>query len=398
MACGIRSDQDIKIEHNRHLERLGIREDIQTMYEVKTSTVECEAKSAPVPETMKAAVYRGASKISVETVPVPRIGEKEMLVRVHTCGICGTDLKKIERNLIPPPRIFGHEIAGTVVQVGRDVKNFRNGDRVAVHHHIPCGTCFYCRKKFYSQCEFYRRTGTTAGFEPAGGGFAEYVRVMDWIVEKGSVPIPDGVSFEEASFLEPLNTCLRALESGDLEPGEVVVIFGQGPVGLLMMQAARCRNALTVGLDLLERRLEISRNLGAPYALNPKKDDAASVIGRLTEGRGADLAIVATPDPQAVATAMKLTRRGGRVMLFAQTVPGELIPVDASMVCMEEKRLVGSYSASVDLQPVAAQLVFTRKVKVAELISHRLPLDELSEGIRLASHPSEDSLKVVIQP
>jgi len=359
--------------------------------------MECEAKLPHIPEMMKAAVYRGDSKICIETVPVPLIGEKEMLVRVHTCGICGTDLKKIERNLIPPPRIFGHEIAGTVVQVGRDVKNFRNGDRVALHHHIPCGECFFCRKKFYSQCEFYRRTGTTAGFEPAGGGFAEYVRAMDWIVERGSVRIPEGVSFEEASFLEPLNTCLRALESAGLEPDEVVVILGQGPVGLLMMQAALCGNALTVGLDLLERRLEISRNLGAPCALNPKKDDVASVIGKLTEGRGADIAIVATPDPQAVATAMRLTRRGGRVMLFAQTVPGEMIPVDASMICMEEKRLIGSYSASVDLQPVAADLIFSRKVKVAELISHRLPLDKLSEGIRMASNPSEDSLKVVIQ-
>jgi L-iditol 2-dehydrogenase len=368
------------------------------MGEMKTATLEYEAKLPAIPKVMRAAVYRGPFKINIETVPTPQIGENEMLVRVHTCGICGTDLKKIEHGLVPPPRIFGHEIAGTAVRVGQGVKKFRNGDRVALHHHIPCRHCFFCRKKIYSQCEFYRRTGTTAGFEPAGGGFAEYVRVMDWIVEEGSIQIPDGVSFEEASFLEPLNTCLRALEAASLEPDEVVVIFGQGPVGLLMMQAALSRNACVIGLDLLELRLEISRNLGALHALNPRKDDVSAVIGKLTENRGADLAIVATADLQAIGAAMNLVRRGGRVMLFAQTVPGELIPVDASLICMEEKRLIGSYSASVDLQSVAADLIFKRKVKVADLISHRLPLDLLSEGIRLASHPSDDSLKVVIQP
>jgi L-iditol 2-dehydrogenase len=368
------------------------------MSETKSGTLECEVKPFPVPEEMRAAVYRGPSTVKVETVPVPQTDENEMLVHVHSCGICGTDLKKIEHGLIAPPRIFGHEIAGTVVRVGRAVTRFKVGDRVALHHHIPCRRCFFCRKKLYSQCEFYRRTGTTAGFEPAGGGFAEYVRVMGWIVEEGSILIPDRVSFEEASFLEPLNTCLRALEAASLETGEVVVIFGQGPVGLLMMQAALCGNSIAVGLDLLEGRLKISRELGVPYALNPKKDDVSSVIGRLTEGRGADLAIVATADPQAIGAAMALIRRGGRVMLFAQTVPGELIAVDASRICMEEKRLIGSYSASVDLQNLAADLIFTRKVRVAELVSHRFPLDLLSEGIRLALYPSEDSLKVIIQP
>jgi L-iditol 2-dehydrogenase len=368
------------------------------MVELKTTTLEVESKLPAVPEEMRAAVYRGPSVIKIETVPVPQIGDQELLVRVHTCGICGTDLKKIEHGLIPPPRIFGHEVAGTVVRAGRAVAKFQNGDRVALHHHIPCRTCFFCRKKVYSQCDFYRRTGTTAGFEPAGGGFAEYVRVMDWIVEEGTVKIPNEVSFEEASFLEPLNTCLRALETAYLESDEVVVIFGQGPVGLLMMQAALCVKASVIGLDFLERRLEISRNLGAPYALNPKKDDVPAVIGKITEGRGADLAIVATADPRAVGTAMNLIRRGGRVLLFAQTVPGEHIPVDASLICMEEKRLIGSYSASVDLQSVSADLIFTRKVRVAELIRHRLPLESMSEGIWLASHPSEDSLKVVIQP
>jgi L-iditol 2-dehydrogenase len=347
---------------------------------------------------MKAAVYRGPSNISLETVPIPTIGEKEILLRVHACGICGTDLKKIEYGLVPPPRIFGHEIAGTVVETGSKVTHFKSGDRVTTHHHIPCGKCFYCEKKLFSQCEFYRRTGTTAGFEPAGGGFAEYVRIMDWIVEKGTVLIPDNVSFEEASFLEPLNTCLKALETAALEPEEVVAVYGQGPVGLLMMQAAVCDGARVIGLDFLESRLDISRELGAFAALHPDRDNVASEVAKLTEGRGADLAIVAAANPRAIEDAQRIVRRGGRVLLFAQTVPGEMIPVDASCICVEEKKLIGSYSASIELQEKAAHLIFSRRINVARLISHRFALELLPEGIQLASHPSEHSLKVVIQP
>jgi L-iditol 2-dehydrogenase len=347
---------------------------------------------------MRAAVYRGPSNISIEKVPVPQISDGEILIRVHACGICGTDLKKIEFGHIPPPRIFGHEIAGAVVKTGSKVTRFQVGDRVTPHHHIPCQKCFFCEKKLFSQCEFYRRTGTTAGFEPAGGGFAEYVRVMDWIVEEGTVAIPDHVSYEEASFLEPLNTCLKALETADLHRGEIVVVYGQGSVGLLMMQAALCEGARVIGLDFLESRLAIARELGAAAALNPEKDDIGSAVAKLTDGRGADLAIVAAANHRAVEDAMKTVRRGGRVLLFAQTVPGEMIPVDVSRICMEEKRLIGSYSASVELQDKAADLIFTRKINVARLISHRMALELLSEGIHLASHPSDHSLKVVIQP
>ena len=366
--------------------------------QMKAETQVRERQTVEVGATMRAAVYRGLKTVSLETIPVPEISDSEILVRVHSCGVCGTDIKKIEHDLVTPPRIFGHEIAGTVVRTGKRVRKFSIGDRVAVHHHIPCRQCFYCQRKLFSQCEFYRRTGTTAGFEPAGGGFAQYVRVMDWIVEQGTVRVPDDFSFEEASFLEPLNTCLKALETADLQPGELLIILGQGPVGLLMMQAALCEGAEVVGLDFRKRRLEVSQELGAHFALNPETDDVDSVIRRLTEGRGADLAVVANADPRAVLSAQKLVRRGGRVLLFAHTVPEEMIPVDASRICVEEKKLIGSYSASVDLQEKAADLIFTRKVNVARLISHRFALDLLQEGIHLASHPSEDSLKVMILP
>ena len=347
---------------------------------------------------MRAAVYRGPSQISVEQIPIPEIGDGEILVRVYACGVCGTDLKKIEYGLVPPPRVFGHEMAGVVAKIGAGVVKFKVGDRVVAHHHTPCGKCFYCEKKLFSQCDFFRRTGTTAGFEPAGGGFAEFIRVMDWIVESGTVPIPDHISYEEASFLEPLNTCVRALEKAELRSGETVAIYGQGPVGLMLTQTAVVSGARVVGLDFLDARLDIARELGASVVFNPLKDDVADGIAKITEGRGADLTIVAAANPAAVEDAQRVTRRGGRVMLFAQTVPGEKIPVDVSAICMEEKKLVGSYSTSVELNGKTAELVFSGKVNVARLISHRLGLEQLIEGIRIALNPAADSLKVVIQP
>src|SRR5450631_282601 len=161
---------------------------------------------------MKAAVYRGSGRVAVESIPIPGIGPGEILIRVETCGICHTDLKKIAYNLLEPPRVYGHETAGVVAAVGSDVRRFLPGDRVVVFHHIPCGECFYCRRKLFAQCPVYKRVGVTAGFEPAGGGFAQYVRVMDWIVERGVEKIPDGVTFDQACFVEPVNTCLKGFK------------------------------------------------------------------------------------------------------------------------------------------------------------------------------------------
>src|SRR6059058_2899547 len=180
-----------------------------------------------IPTTMTAAVYRGKEDVRLETVAVPEIAAGEILVKVHTCGICGTDLKKIATGSHSAPRIFGHETAGVVAAVGERVRDFKLGDRLVVFHHIPCGDCFYCRHKTFAQCETYKRVGCTAGFEPSGGGFAEYVRVMDWIVRKGTVRIPKTVSFEQGCFVEPVNTCMKGIERLDLRSGETVIVIGQ---------------------------------------------------------------------------------------------------------------------------------------------------------------------------
>src|ERR1700730_2079108 len=184
-----------------------------------------EESKGSIPSTMHAAVYRGVNDVRLETVPVPAIGAGELLVRVHTCGVCGTDLKKIATGSHSAPRIFGHETSGTVAAVGKQVRNGQVGNRVVVFHHIPCRDCYYCRHQTFAQCETYKKVGCTAGFEPSGGGFAEFVRVMDWIVKQGTVRIPDEVSFEQACFVEPVNTCMKGVVSLRLVPDETVLVI-----------------------------------------------------------------------------------------------------------------------------------------------------------------------------
>src|SRR5450432_2640411 len=186
-----------------------------------------EENTQAIPATMMAAVYRGVNDVRLETIPVPKIGPGELLLRVHTCGICGTDLKKIATGSHSAPRIFGHETAGAIAAVGAGVRDFEPGDRVVVFHHVPCGECYYCRHKTFAQCETYKKVGCTAGFEPSGGGFAEYVRVMNWIVAGGVEKIPDGVSYEQACFVEPVNTCLKGVATLRLQAGETVLVIGQ---------------------------------------------------------------------------------------------------------------------------------------------------------------------------
>src|SRR5258706_2714673 len=231
------------------------------------------AETQAIPSTMKAAVYRGLNDVRLEEVPVPKIGRGEILVRVHTCGICGTDIKKISTGSHSAPRIFGHETSGIVARVGEGVRKFSVGDRVVVFHHIPCRECFYCRAKTFAQCETYKKVGCTAGFDPSGGGFAEYVRVMDWIVDKGTVPIPNGVSFEQACFVEPVNTCMKGIETLRLIPGETVMVIGQGPIGLILAVLAKKVGVRVITSDLYPSRLTISRRLGLDETIDASQPD-----------------------------------------------------------------------------------------------------------------------------
>jgi L-iditol 2-dehydrogenase len=351
-----------------------------------------------IPQTMHAAVYRGNGTISVDEIPTPIIGAGELLVRVEACGICHTDLKKIEYDLLTPPRVFGHETAGVVAAVGEGVSKFAIGDRVVAFHHIPCLECFYCRRKNYAQCAVYKKVGITAGFEPAGGGFAQYVRVMPWIVERGVEKIPDGVSFERATLVEPLNTCLKAIVQCDLQPDEFVVVMGQGPIGLMFTMLAHRTGARVAATDTIAERRAVSSRCGADLTWDPLTTDVPAEVQALNEGRGADCVIVAASVPGIVQQALACSRPGSRILLFAQTSATERIEASGADICVGERTLFGCYSASIELQKESANLVFAGELPVEELITHSLPLVKIRSGIDLALHPGPKSLKIIVQP
>jgi L-iditol 2-dehydrogenase len=348
---------------------------------------------------MQAAVYRGIDDVRIETVPVPGIGPGEVLIAVHGCGICGTDLKKIHTGSHSAPRIFGHETVGTIAALGAGVEGFAVGDRVAVFHHIPCGDCYYCRKKTFAQCPIYKQVGCTAGFEPSGGGFAGYVRVMDWIVRRGLVKIPDGVPFDQAVFVEPLNTCLKGVRSLNLAPDETVLVIGQGPIGIMLAALARREASRVFTSDLYPERHQVAAAFGLESPIDASRQDVVQVVRDATGGRGADAVILAVAGNPLIRVAMDAARPGGRVMLFAQTQRGEAI-IDPAAVCVDEKTLMGSYSASVDVQNEALDLVlngYAQGFDLTRLISHRFPLSEAVAALAIASEPRPTSMKIMIE-
>jgi L-iditol 2-dehydrogenase len=341
----------------------------------QTSNLEIRSgltESAPrIPDTMRAAVYRGINDMRVETVSVPKIGPGELLVKVATCGVCGTDLKKIHTGSHSAPRIFGHEMSGTVVATGAGVTRYEVGDRVVVHHHVPCGNCYYCRKQTPTQCELYKRVGVTAGFEPSGGGFAEYIRVMHWIVEgRGVVRIPDGVPFEQAAFV------------------------------LMHAALARRSGAKVLTSDLYPERHALAARFGLEHPIHAGREDVVEKVFEWTDGRGADAVVLAVGGNALIQTAMDAARPGGRVMLFAQTQHGEAT-IDPGAVCMDEKTLMGSYSSSFEILDEVTDLVFggyRKGFDLTQLISHRFPLEQAVNAIEVASHPMADSMKIMLEP
>jgi L-iditol 2-dehydrogenase len=354
-----------------------------------------------IPANMRAVVYRGINDMRVETVPVPEIGPGELLIKVATCGICGTDLKKIHVGSHSAPRIFGHEMAGTIVKVGEGVTDYEPGDRVMTFHHVPCGECYYCRKQTPAQCRLYLKTGVTAGFEPSGGGFAEYIRVMDFVVKyRGVVRIPDDVPFEQAAFIEPLNTVLKGVKLLNLSSDDTVLVIGQGPIGLMHAALARRTGARVLTSDLFPERHAIAARFGLADPIFAATEDVIERVHAETEGRGADAVILAVGGNALIKTAIDAARHGGKVMLFAQTQHGEAI-FDPAAVCVDEKTLLGSYSSSFPILDEVTDIVlngYRNGFDLTQLISHRFPIEQAVEAIDIASHPQPGSMKIMIEP
>jgi L-iditol 2-dehydrogenase len=356
--------------------------------------------ASKIPSTMRAAVYHGVNDMRVETVPVPSIGPGELLVKVATCGVCGTDLKKIHTGSHSAPRIFGHEMAGSIVAIGKGVNHFDLGERVVVHHHVPCGQCYYCRKQTPAQCPLYKKVGVTAGFEPSGGGFAEYIRVMDFVASsRGVVRIPDGVPFEQAAFLEPVNTVLKGVKLLNLAPDDTVLVIGQGPIGLMHAVLAQRTGARVLTSDLYPERHTIAATYGLNHPIHAGAENVVERVFAETDGRGADAVILAVGGNALIKQAVDAVRPGGRVMLFAQTQHGEAI-FDPGAVCMDEKTLMGSYSSSFPILDEVTALVFDgyrNGFDLTRLISHRFPVEDAVAAIEIASHPKADSMKIMIE-
>ncbi|MDB6035111.1 MAG: Sorbitol dehydrogenase [Verrucomicrobiales bacterium] len=344
---------------------------------------------------MQAVVYRGPRDLRLETLPVPRIGPNELLVKVAVCGVCPTDIKKMHYGTVPPPRVFGHETAGTIVRTGARVRGFAVGDRVALHHHIPCMHCHFCRHQAFAQCLTYKRTGITAGFEPAGGGYAEYVRVLPFVFP-GVIKIPARNTFQEGAMLEPVNTVLKGIRRLNLLPGDNVLVVGVGPIGLMFTRLLALEKMRVLASDLFPSRLRLAKKLGAKVLLQANDPKFAEAVRRSTGKQGLDAAIICAPVDAAVQQAQELVNGAGKILLFAHTKRGAKMPIDLAAICADEKDLIGSYSADVTLQKEVARLVFSGRMPVRELITHRFSLAQTAAAVDLAAQPTPDSLKVVV--
>lgn len=348
---------------------------------------------------MKAQVFRGVNQLSYEEVPLPELAADEVLVQVRVVGLCQSDIKKILYPLYEPPRIFGHETAGVIAAVGKDVKEWQVGQRVVVLHHIPCMHCAYCLNDNFSMCNVYKNITTTAGFAPSGGGFAEYVKVPGHIVQHGGLmEIPDHITFEQASFVEPTNCCLKAVKKAQIAPGQTVLITGAGPIGLMFIMLVKYFGGRAIATDLIPSRLEKARQVGAEAAFDARDPDLAAKIQAMTEGMGVDVSLLAVPSDKAFFQALDCTRKGGKILFFAEFPDEVEIPINPNILYRREIDLMGSYSSSYRVQALAADIVFNQRIDVDALVSDRFPLKDLAAAVDRAVSPTPDTFKILIYP
>jgi L-iditol 2-dehydrogenase len=338
---------------------------------------------------MKVARYYSATDIRLEDAPLPTIGPGELLVRVAACGVCGSDVMDWY-TLKKAPAVLGHEPAGDVAAVGDGVTAFKPGDRVFMHHHVPCFVCHYCRRGFYSNCQTFRETH----LDP--GGFAEYVRVPALNVERDVFKIPDSMSYDVATFIEPVGTIIRGVERARLRQGDTVAIVGAGMTGLLFTQLARLWGGthITV-LDLQDWRLDYARRMGADRVANPAKEDAVAAVKDMTDGRGADVVFVCAASVPAMEQAMRLAARGGTVLVFAPPPPEARLAISPHDILFYELTITGTYSTVPGETRLALDLLRDGRVKVEELITHRFGLADVKRALDM-TREAKESLKVII--
>jgi L-iditol 2-dehydrogenase len=337
---------------------------------------------------MKAATYYSPNNIQINEISKPKIKIDEILVEMKACGICGSDLMHwYLKNRAP--LVLGHEPAGIVAKTGKNVKQFKKGEHVFVHHHVGCLKCHYCAYGDYTLCEQFTKTNIHPG------GFAEYFRVPAPNAQNDTLKIPDSISLEEATLIEPVGCCLKAHTKFVIRPEDTVAIIGAGPSGIIHTILSKNFGATKIIVsDPIDYRLKAAKRFGADITVNPKSESLIEKVKESTEGRGADLVIITAPNAEAVKEGLNACRKGGTVCLFAPTPPTKHVSVSPQRLFFSEIRIVPSYSTSHIETRTALQLISTGKIKAKELITHRFPLSQTSEAFKTAE--KGECLKVVV--
>jgi len=338
---------------------------------------------------MKAAMYYSLDDIRIQDVPKPKIGVDEILVEMKACGVCGSDLMEWYLRS-RAPLVLGHEPAGVIVEAGKNVKNFSVGDRVFAHHHVADLTCYYCKHGDYTLCPQFAQTH----LEP--GGFAQYFKVPAPNLQIDTLKLPDNVSYEEATLIEPVGCCIRAQNKVGVQKGDSVAVIGAGPSGIIHAMLAKAAGAKEVLItDLVDYRLRMAERLGADLALNHQDENVVERVKEATENRGADIVVVTAPNARAVEDSVQMVRRGGRILLFAPTQPDQYARLSPHRLFFSEITVVPSYSVSHIETRKALQLITSGRLKAKELITHRFPLSQTREAFQTAAK-SKECLKTIV--
>lgn len=338
---------------------------------------------------MKVAMYYSQNDIRIEETPTPEIGEDEVLVKMKACGICGSDLMEWYLKS-RAPLVLGHEPAGIIAKKGKKVKGFDVGDRVFVHHHVACLACHYCKHGDYTLCEQFH----TTNIKP--GGLAEYFKVPAPNLQLDTLKIPDRISFEEATFIEPVGCCIRALKKCNIQKGDSIAVIGSGATGIIHTALAKIFGAAkTIVSDLIEYRLKVAERFGADVVVNPKEEDLIEIVKAETEERGVDVAVVTAPSLEAYKAGLSVIRKGGKLCVFAPTDPGKYLQISPKELFFSEIQIIPSYSTAHLETKEALEIIESGKIKVKELITHRFPLENTAKAFETALK-NKESLKVII--
>ncbi len=340
---------------------------------------------------MRVARWYSNRDVRLEEMPIPQIGAGELLVRVEACGLCGSDVMEWYR-LDRAPLVLGHEIGGQIVEVGEGVERYKEGDRVSAAHHVPCNTCHYCLSGHHTVCDTLRQTN----FDP--GGLAEYIRLPAINVDRGVFLLPNKVSYEEATFIEPAACVLRGLRKTNIQPGNSVLVIGSGIIGLLYVMLARSLGAgRVIATDINGYRLEVAQRFGADAAIHAE-EDLPTRLRQVNQSRLVDIVIVCTGAVSAITQALKLVDRGGTVLIFAPTSPNVTIPISINELFWRNDVTINtSYAGSPADYQSALEIIQAGIVPVRQMITHRLSLTETGLGFKLVAS-AQNSIKVIIEP